>query len=387
MQVLTALSLASTILKTESMLGLEATIVNGMTGSIFQPKVNCPFPATDCKWGDFTTLGVCADFQSLTGQVPSNCTGDLLAQMRCEYSISKYLSVGMRFSKGNQLPSTTTTLSNTSAAWTSKGLSFVSIRAPNLVNGEGPKDLANDKPPPTEIFYSELYWCERKYHNVTASARETKFDSYEQEKAYFIEYEDDQFTQIYRTNSSNTNYRLKNGNLNPLWQQLSRLLDNRGVLHQRRPTAGAFDTELDIADHLRLANLTQVMQNVATSITNSLRHPDVGENRNSTMIHGTAFYDELYYFIRWGWITLPVALVLMVVVLFIVTMFLTRSEPLLKTSQPALLFYGLDGWSEEEIVGLMPNNESQEGFETAAEKLTATLCRNAESRLVFSRTK
>jgi hypothetical protein len=371
------------------MLRLEAAVVNGIISTTFQPYFTCPQPATDCTWDDFTTLGVCRDFRDMSGKVWFNCTGSVNTELACEYFLDESndgftLSATYSLASGTT-PSATTTLSNSSAWAGNWDLEFAVLRAPNLARGEGKKGWPRDQPPETTIYYNKFYWCEKTYHNVTATPSRTVFTS---STSKLLEFEErievgSEVYMVVGSNSTKNKYRIKNPPAHPLWLQMRTLLHGRGVRHLRRPDSASYSKDLDISDFIRLTDLDIMAESIAATITNQIRSRDPGDNANSTTVQGQAFYDELFYYVRWPWITLNLVLVALVAVLLVITIIQTRSEPLLKSSLTALLFYGLEGWSEDEISSLLPPKASAEGFESGSENFIVTLVEKPNSRLVF----
>lgn len=94
-------------------------------------------------------------------------------------------------------------------------------------------------------------------------------------------------------------------------------------------------------------NVSTLLSNVVSSMTNRIR-----TGPNTTSIQGAAYYPEVFVVVRWQWCILPVVLVVLSLLLFALTVWVSRRSerlPLWKSSALAFLFHGLEGWPEQEL--------------------------------------
>ena len=100
------------------------------------------------------------------------------------------------------------------------------------------------------------------------------------------------------------------------------------------------------------ADIAKLTRNLEAVLTDQARSSDPGDNRNATLFtEGRAFGDTTYIRVRWEWLALPVAVVMLALGLFVATVVVnsTGKAPFLKDSLLALLFYPLRGWTEGEV--------------------------------------
>ncbi|KAI1082114.1 hypothetical protein F5B20DRAFT_534390 [Whalleya microplaca] len=55
------------------------------------------------------------------------------------------------------------------------------------------------------------------------------------------------------------------------------------------------------------SDLVALSNNFAEAVTNQVRSLDPGDNLNDTMLPGTAYHQESFINVRWGWLILPLA--------------------------------------------------------------------------------
>lgn len=113
--------------------------------------------------------------------------------------------------------------------------------------------------------------------------------------------------------------------------------------------------------------LDKVMENLAKSITQNMRsNPGVGR----PLAVGTAYVEQSFVSVQWGWFALPVAIMVLVLLFLFVIWALTRKADIQpwKSSTMATLFHGLDNDSRREIRGL----DVLEDMDEAAKSLLVT---------------
>ncbi|KAF9638076.1 hypothetical protein BFW01_g8973 [Lasiodiplodia theobromae] len=128
-------------------------------------------------------------------------------------------------------------------------------------------------------------------------------------------------------------------------------------------------------------DIPRVMADITDSITNLIR---LGPNR--TDIHGTADYPEVFVVVRWQWCILPGALVVLSAVFFALIVWDNRARnvsraPLWKSNVLPFLFFGLEGWTGEE----MRVSENSTAMGKTAQGMTARMGRNGDGDRRFMR--
>lgn len=130
-------------------------------------------------------------------------------------------------------------------------------------------------------------------------------------------------------------------------------------------------------------DVVNIRQNLATTITNQIRNNNPGDNFNATRVAGRAFFNEMYIQVRWQWMILPLVEAALATFLLVVTVIITRGQPLFKTSVMAYLVSGLDGWNEE--IPMPKPRAAQEQLENLAQGMVAQLEADRQGHLRFSR--
>lgn len=143
----------------------------------------------------------------------------------------------------------------------------------------------------------------------------------------------------------------------------------------------ADDELLDLGYFLYASDLNVVTQNLADTLTNQIRSTSPGDNVNSTRLAGNAYVTETYIRIRWQWIIVPLAEAVLTCVLLTLSIFTTRSEPLLKSSVLAFLFHPLEGLRAEDLNMIEINTPSK--LEEVSETMMAKLETGKDGRVRF----
>jgi len=127
----------------------------------------------------------------------------------------------------------------------------------------------------------------------------------------------------------------------------------------------------------RAESFSDTMDHVASSMTNSIR-----TGPNQTEIHGTVEVSEQHIKVRWPWMILPAALVLLSVIFLIVTMVLaTRQCAGWKSSALPSFYHGFAAWevSESRLADI-------EDMQRSARSIHARLETDVEGRARLMRT-
>lgn len=101
---------------------------------------------------------------------------------------------------------------------------------------------------------------------------------------------------------------------------------------------------------------------------------------NATNVSGTVMGNVTFIHVNWLWIILPVVTVLLTILLLVLTIIENNrhGRTVWKASSLALLFHGLDGFDEADLV---PTSNSQ--MAERARNMRGRLERNADGQLKF----
>lgn len=364
---------------------LQSSVIDGLAGSVFVPNFDCP--GNICTWPDFTSLGVCGNYYNLTGSMDANCTGDRIA-LNCTYEVPHEFTesghnrtVTVLFSdQTNALDPPTTIFQST---WVTEVNSPVGILAVKVSNAN---ERPTYKPPATEVSFSKWNWCAKTYKNATASPAGItggtvvseglfKSGSLSNEKGdsgsgYFV----------YTTQSGRDFYVDKNTQLQ-LFAWLGAFLERSIIDSYPRTNTQVDSDSFNLGFFLYASDLNVVTQNLADTLTNQIRSTSPGDNLNTTKVAGNAYITETYIRIRWQWIVVPLAEAVLTCVLLIISIFTTRSEPLLKSSVLAFLFHPLEGLRAKDLNMNEINTPSK--LEEVSETMMAKLETGKDGRVRF----
>jgi hypothetical protein len=400
--------LAYTTVANPDLFNLQASIINGARGQVFQPPFDCPVPATECKWKDIRTLGICRDIKDVSQTTTYNCSGSTSIRLNCTYNIPNRIEedkdpVIMAYSQDLNVASVPKTMLFRSVGGVGQELgSLTTIRVANPERG---LSKGQTKPPETQIFYTTFYWCEKIYPNITSSSGLLHINKNPTEKrlstfdtapidttdstghknlnnklnaAYFS----------FTSNETNVIYNITRPTRNFIFNYMSILFDTTAL--ETSQNRGAPDRSIiNLSQYFLYNNISNITQDVADSLTNQLRggrtqlSGDLGDNANATTLGGEAYWNETFVKVRWPWLIIPLAETVLVSVLLIVTIWVSWGEVLFKSSVAALLVHGLDGWTGDEVEVGKP--ETAEKLEKVMGKMVGMFERDGGGVLKFVR--
>lgn len=255
---------------------------------------------------------------------------------------------------------------------------FMAVKAD--ANNGGPGHPNGTEPPPAEVYFSTFSWCTQTSRNVTGSQTDAKAGSVLSEDLTFTTYSDANFDPSnkmganyysYLANSTGHAFNISRMAIYSLPNYLRTFLSATVKHNIYRPDNGPVNQLLETGFALQNSDLKTVNTDIADTLTNQIRTKDHGDNYNASIITGAAFFNETYIHVRWGWMALPLAEVLLTALLLVVSIVITRGQPLLRQSVIALLTNRLEGWSEDELH--VPEPQTQEKLDDLAEKMLAKL--------------
>ncbi|ORY63891.1 uncharacterized protein BCR38DRAFT_202057 [Pseudomassariella vexata] len=378
------------------LLALQSSIANGASGSVFQPFLACPRPASTCTWDTFTTLGVCSELQDVTSIATPNCTQATggASYVNCTYTWPGMLdrngsedplyddaAINMKWDPENQIIDRGTMLFRSITRYLStvdfQFGTFKAVRA--TTNGIPSQQSGGDlAPPPVAVFSGTFTWCAQTYRNMTASPIGiTSFDRIDEPLTMLQTIVDrgDATNNMgppfhtFVANSTGSTFNISRMGVETLPSYLQTLLTSVVYHDQSRP-ARIEDETLQMGYALYKTDLFNMTKNVADAISNQIRSNEpVGDNFNATTVSGLAFFQEAYIRVRWPWMIVPLAETAMAAFLLVISMMFTRNQPLLKTSIFAYLFAELEGWKEGDLRVSRP--PTQEKLAALAEGMRA----------------
>lgn len=378
---------------------LQSSIIDGISGSVFRIPYLCP--GEHCSWPDFTTLGICSNYLNMTDTVQVDCVGSFDVQQNCSYRFPTDLPIIsdyqwpyiLNISYAEQITSTsrpTSSFVSQGSPGSSPGgddfearLEAALLFTIKVVNESSRKSFSDA--PQTEAYYSSWYWCEQSYHNVTASPSRISHTDYASEMLTSVSYKRHVDGTGYLemvANSTGHMFSISSTSNAALFPYLYGLLDRAVVISFPLRGSKFDDDSLDLSTFLYKADIKNVTENLANTLTNQVRSVSPGDNKNATLFtSGEVFVKEVYIRVTWAWLTIPLAETLITAVLLVSCILLTGHRPLLKTSLTALLVHGLDGWSGDEIK--IPDPEDSEKLEGMAENMRARFTKSNDGRLQF----
>lgn len=350
-------------------------IFSGASGPIthsLSPNLSCP--TGNCTFLPFKTLAVCSECNNITNALSEKChpenggsvMGPPEAITWCEYSLPNGLKMNKTFE-----PSTVATDGSLASVgplpYPQSILYFTGIwsGAPLLTEPDyGPPYDINVTGKANEAILSTkdvaatqcfLYWCVNTMQAVVINGQisETKMDSWHN-KTRLDNFGSDFLSYV----SKNETWNLKPPSLNPndssfdfvVTRYASQALTDWLAAHLTISTGRRFDFDADYNcatdpsnrefEKQRLllkTNITAMFENLAASMSQNLRSTSIDSQRlNPASLNvlgvgpanGTATSREIVVSVRWPWLAFPVALLLMALVFFFLTVLSTSRHRL-----------------------------------------------------------
>ncbi|KAI4870994.1 hypothetical protein F4820DRAFT_442424 [Hypoxylon rubiginosum] len=314
-------------------LELQTALANGLVGSVPDVNFQCPEPATQCTWEQFSTLAVCANFRNVTNDVKEHQLNSTLYS----YTFPKGSNITMDVNRNNG----GTTLFH------SVGL-LNTIYNGTILNGIGMEN-ATDPYNTQRLFFSiELNWCLRNYEKVVASPAGIKDAPYTSEPLYHYDFSlSDTIVgagifkyEPYQADSAQTLFNISISLRNGLWIFVNELFSRE--LHSPLTDDEQFESDTKFGEFLYYANLANFTKNLEETLTNQIRSSSPGDNEEAVIFPGQAFFQETYWHVEWPWITVPIGEAFLTLLLLVISIVATWHQPLFRSSALALLFHGLE---------------------------------------------
>ncbi|KAI4112020.1 MAG: hypothetical protein LQ339_000027 [Xanthoria mediterranea] len=304
-------------------LSMKAGIYNG----VFDIKDNADSGIShtcstgNCSWQDVASLAICSRCVDITSQVEKECTDG-----KCHLL---YIPNGPTLSGlGGQINSSTTNISSELQGIEPSVLRFTSLLSKKVSD---PDDAL--------AIECSIFYCIGRY---TASVKDGIVEqrllaSWRNDSARL----DTKTDLILNPPTSFSNesgaepYRVTHLAAHALNSFMSETFTGSGGINN---SGSAFSSDVMQALY-DASNLTGRIENLATSMTNSIRGQD---DNVSGPAYGTAWTSETYVHVRWAWLAFPAALILLASCFIVGVILETSYRDILvwKSSNIALLFHG-----------------------------------------------
>ena len=300
-------------------------------------------------------MGICSTVEDVTALTTANCTGSTFGQLNCTYTFPDYADqlepLEMTYNKQEQTsaPASSLFLSTSATSFAKASGQFLAFAAVKVMDNSMP---GNTIPPSTRTYRASLFWCELIFSSPRAGPSGLSASSRRPTSTGPLRIAEVNSTSIIYTagaseeNASPRNYTVTKIFSGDLWAYLGVGLLSRSV--RAHPLASKPSSQvLDIASFLYTADLETALPNLAAALTNQMRSVEPGDNTKAQQVRGTAFFSETYIHVRWGWLVLPMAEIMLVAALLVAVIVATRHETLVKESVVAYFVYGTDAMMRE----------------------------------------
>lgn len=323
---------------------MQSAISNGLYGLSMNPTFSCS--SGNCTWPDITTLGVCGSCVNATQQTKrKDCDAESVLGMNiCSFTTPGGFEVSAASGTGPKGDYWTTFNSSASNVY-SENQNITNIARFGYLKATGrPTEMFGM--PHLEFSECEIYFCARRYSGFRIRDGNVETGTYLSAPLHYSSYpanvwfvDDAPVIELQAPDSWSGN---KSFIINVIdMESIADLLEN------------LFSTDLmlqTVYDHLtvdfgiantfyKADNLSQTIDNIATSMTNTIR-----QSQSSTQVVGQAFRDETFIRVRWSWLILPATLVSLTALILQATIIINRryKAMLWKSSTLPLLYHGLD---------------------------------------------
>jgi len=362
-------------------------ISNAILGVKTQPYFYCPPSANNCTFPEFTTLGVCGAVTNRAEGEPK-CEKGVTNDKTCTFTWAGNNSMSLTFNKQTDPANPKGDRQHevfrlrvehpSNAAKAATGLTMTAIRANS---SEVLDSIRTNRYPKVELLTLRLYWCTQTYPWTNASsAHLVPSEPITEPLTLAPGTENNRSEWLTFTSASANEYRIHRETHNSVWDYLGTKILTSHVLMNTNPTTppssspsqdysigteqGTCHSTLEM--FLYASNLHNVTQNLATLLSNYIRSRTSatpadpynafavnspaddnilpGDNNNATVLAGSAWKDETYIEVRWGWISVPLGETLLTVMLLVATIVSARLSgvPVLGSPPLGLLFHGLE---------------------------------------------
>ncbi|KAK8078816.1 hypothetical protein PG994_002623 [Apiospora phragmitis] len=370
---------------------LQSAVISAAFGT--SPDFDLTCPTSNCTFPPVSTLGICSTCEDVVDATNTTCGRDKTSGATvCNTTVPRQLLPPSRFAwsvssdaageyadvwNSSSVPATP----NMVTMYTGYGepavlAAFTALKLDrNLFRGN------NDRPTkPSQVNQCMFAYCLKTYNHINVSSGRTNIGPVDEKIMHISSHEffldPPQTGNFLFTMQTFDNGQTFGPNYTMNWfDHLNLGVYMKDVLNSTvflntgtyQPGAGGRMAPSFGLAMYNAENLTVRVGQIADSMTNSMRN----SQNNFTTVTGTAFVQETYIHIEWKWLSLPIAVSVLSLVLLITVMInskshgvegksvlafflstilkiLTRSTlTAWKSSSLPLLFYGLEGWDSE----------------------------------------
>ncbi|KAL8760223.1 MAG: hypothetical protein Q9199_000246 [Rusavskia elegans] len=304
-------------------LSMKASVYNG----VFDIKDNADAGVShtcstgDCSWEDFSSLAICSRCVDITSYVEKQCTDG-----KCHLL---YIPDGPTLSGlGGQINSSTTNISSELQGIEPSVLRFTSLLSKKVSDPDGALAIE-----------CSMFYCIGKYAaSVTDGIAEQRLLASWRNDSARLDTKTDLILNpptSFGNESGTEPFRVTHLAAVALNSFMSETFTGTGGINN---SGSAFSSDVMQALY-DTSNLTRRIENLATSMTNSIRGQD---DNVSGPAYGTAWTSETYLHVRWAWLAFPATLILLASCFLLGVILETAYRDILvwKSSNIALLFHG-----------------------------------------------
>ncbi|KAI8632193.1 hypothetical protein F5Y19DRAFT_492070 [Xylariaceae sp. FL1651] len=352
--------------KTKTVFGLpidskmQGAIMSGLYNTEAPVRVQCP--TGNCTWPPFTTMALTTKCSNVTENTKTNCTSSGPSE-ECTYITPSgfNISASASFSQGGS----TFTLFNSSAQsqwdrssdWANSTLlRFAAVNISSTIGSTGATEavLTFSQYESPYAIECDMTWTARTFQGIKvvngtfiAGATEDhdlegiplQSDTEESEWWYPGPYQ----------------FRIRNASTDTS-KNLTFLINpnDHGIIagHLEEVFSSNSDDDFGMA-LMQSSDLIETIRNISTSVTFA-----IGQGSNATSAPGTAFMNETYISVEWGWFILPFLTILGSIVFLVATVLYSKRRNVAswKSSSLLPLFTRFVGWNEEDLAVNSPQD-------------------------------
>ncbi|KAF7515906.1 hypothetical protein PCG10_002689 [Penicillium crustosum] len=302
----------------------------------------------NCTFSPYQSLGFCSRCINITDSVHADAPYSLPPPLNATLVYNYTLPNGLHFSTNSGMTMTTIN--------TSTELDLVQLDAQNLpliINFTAISATGYKVPPPITATECALYFCVDTYN---ASVKNGQFEETRtlttSKTNYLLSKSGGQDSALtpdtcyvngtrhqppYQANE-NCTYNVAWQSLLAMYNSVGPLLQGNGYTFGGRPAWRSDNGPSDIIEALYgesggYADINSLFKSLASSLTTHARSKVCDGT-----IDGVAWTNQSFVHVRWPWMSLPIALVVLTIVFLIVTVIRTRHQYIWKSSPLALLF-------------------------------------------------
>ncbi|KAF3012650.1 hypothetical protein E8E14_010861 [Neopestalotiopsis sp. 37M] len=387
----------------------QAAIARGVAGDIPSLDFHCPDEAVECRWAKFDTLGVCTTVRNVTVDIKPNCSSDdqgpLASEATCVFdfgTIRNSSRLGPTILVPRPFIETEVKLSPIEMIWsfTDDNIPgalnyYVSVGSTGVDNAGSNLDLVR-YPVDPQLEGPEQHPQRSWKHGVSSGtdvvATASGIKSFNRSIEDLYRSSDEDRQGLYVGNNTGTEYFFDpevimtsakfQASEKVLLRYISHAFTDQLYGGTYLEQENDNDRVLSFGRFIYGADIPHFAHNVADTLSVLIRQNNSGDNLKSSYQYGTAFSMTTYYNVRWGWLVLPLVETILTAILLILAIIQSRKQPLLKSSQLALVSYGAGTQGQDKLVPVKPPRTTT-ALESELGKRKVRLSRNETGHIAF----